>query len=254
MTRIPPTLVERAAELYRPAGLYARQFAAGKLAGDPVFVHLLRNGLLAAPSLTSRATTLLDFGCGQGLLGACCLAARQLAAAGQWPADWAPPPAIARYRGIELVDRDAARGALALTPHDPDFRSESGDLRGCDFGHADIAVLLDVLHYLPTEDHVPLLAKIHAALPTGGRLIARIGDARGGLRGKIARWIDMTVWLARTGERKRLHYRSADDWRTLLIAQGFAVENAAPVPGERFANHLIVAHRVQPPLSGGQSS
>jgi len=253
MSKLPEEFVGLAADLYRPVGVYALQFAAGKLAGDPVFVHLLRHGLLAAPSPTQSATTLLDFGCGQGLLGACCLVARQLAARGQWPADWAPPPAIGHYCGIELVDIDAKRGARALSPHDPDFACKAGDLRRCEFGTGNIAVLLDVLHYLPTADHIPLLSKIHAALTPDGRLITRIGDAKGTLLGRIARWIDMTVWFARTGQRKSLHYRSVDEWRTLITHQGFAIESAEPVPGERFANVLIVARRVQQPLKGGQS-
>lgn len=240
---MPLELMELATGYYQSAGLYARQFATGKLGGDPVFAHLLQNGLLTMPSPTGRMPVLLDLGCGQGLLGACCLAAHQLDAAGRWPAGWAAAPVLGAYRGIELVSRDAARGADALHPQAADFRIESGDLRQSDLGQADIVVLLDVLHYLPTTDQAPLLAHIHTALPVGGRLIARIGNARGGWRGRVARWIDQTVWLARTGQRKPLQYRSANDWLQLLVRTGFRVESCAPVPGERFANQLIIARR-----------
>ena len=70
----PPTpltaLVDRASERYRRAGLFAWNFARGKLKGDPSFRAFLRLGLLHG------YPRLLDLGCGQGLLAAWLLAAR----------------------------------------------------------------------------------------------------------------------------------------------------------------------------------
>ncbi len=57
-------LVERASEPYRSAGLFAYNFARGKLRGDPVFRELLERGLLLGRG------RILDLGCGQGLLTA----------------------------------------------------------------------------------------------------------------------------------------------------------------------------------------
>jgi hypothetical protein len=54
-------LLEAASRPYAAAGRYAWHFARGKLRHDPVFMYLLRHGLL--PDRGS----LLDLGCGQGV-------------------------------------------------------------------------------------------------------------------------------------------------------------------------------------------
>lgn len=238
MTHLPRRLVELASRPYAPAGAYARHFAAGKLAGDPVFVHLLRHGLLAAPG-----ARLLDLGCGQGLLGTLCRAAATLAAEGHWPAGWAPPPLPLGYRGIELVAKDVARGRQALPAQAPVWTIEAGDLRTAELGQAELVVVLDVLHYLPAGDQGPLLSRIHAALPVGGRLIARLGDASG-RRMALAGWIDRLIWLGRSHRRPLLHHRPIAQWKTLIAGLGFEIEHCAPVAGERFGNQLLVARRL----------
>lgn len=244
MSRLPTALIRQASRPYWRAGLYANRFAAGKLGGDPVFAHLFRHGLLNAPAADNKGATLLDLGCGQGLLAACCAAAPSVMQAGQWPADWAEPPTLANYRGIELIAKDAGRGQRALQGTAPWITIETGDLRHTAFGQADVVVVLDVLHYLPHTDHAPVLARIHQALPRGGRLVARIGDAEGGVKTALARLIDQTVWLGRARHRNALHYRSTGDWKMLVEHAGFRVDSFSPVPGERFANHLLVASRV----------
>ena len=75
-------LAREAASRYPARDRYARHFAYGKLTGDPVFRHLLDDGLIA------RDSRLLDLGCGQGLIAAL------LAVAGTHGSY--------RYRGIDL--------------------------------------------------------------------------------------------------------------------------------------------------------
>ena len=77
-------LLDRASAPYRAAGKFAYHFARGKLGGDPMFLALLQRGLIPDRS------RILDLGCGQGLLAAWLLAARQLYDAGEWPAEWRP--------------------------------------------------------------------------------------------------------------------------------------------------------------------
>jgi len=243
MSRLPAELIRQASRLYWRAGLYANRFAADKLSGDPVFAHLFRHGLLNPPAGDGQGATLLDLGCGQALLAACCTVAPSLVQSGHWPADWAAPPRLANYRGIELMAKDARRGQQALQTRTPWITIETGDLRQTVFGQAGVVVLLDVLHYLPHPDHAPLLGRICAALPKGGRLVARIGDAEGGVRSVLARLIDQVVWLGRAHCRNTLHYRSTDDWKALAERAGFRVDSFAPVAGERFGNHLLVASR-----------
>ena len=62
-------LVARVSEAYRAADGHAARFASSKLKRDPVFRHLLEQGLIPP------GATVLDLGCGQGLLAGCAAAA-----------------------------------------------------------------------------------------------------------------------------------------------------------------------------------
>ena len=55
-------LAAAAAHRYEASDAFARHFARGKLRGDPVFLHLLEQGLLPAGG------AILDLGSGQGVL------------------------------------------------------------------------------------------------------------------------------------------------------------------------------------------
>ena len=97
-------LVDAASARYRAGGRFAWHFARGKLGMDPLFIDLLRLGLLPAHG------RFLDLGCGQAVLAAWLLAAEELHAAGQWPAGWVPPPRVQSLHALELMPRDVARG------------------------------------------------------------------------------------------------------------------------------------------------
>ena len=77
MTLRPETLrkrlIDHASEPYRAAGRFAYPFARGKLGADAVFCGRQQRGLVP------RNARIPDLGCGQGLLAAWLLAARQRA-------------------------------------------------------------------------------------------------------------------------------------------------------------------------------
>ncbi len=224
-------LFARAIDPYRAAGRFAWHFAAGKLRRDPVFVALLRDGVVP------DAARLVDLGCGQGLLAAWLAAARAQHAAGSWPRGWASPPAIGCYWGLELMPRDVARARAALAD-----RGEfvAGDVRTAPLGRADVVVILDVLHYLAPAVQVGVLQRVRDALPRGGVLITRIGDAAGGIGFRISRWVDRSAALARGHGWCRLHCRPLEEWESLLRGLGFGVV-ATPMSGRNpFANVLLV--------------
>jgi SAM-dependent methyltransferase len=102
------TLIESASERYRTAGRFARHFARGKLAGDPVFAAILAQGLL------SGRARILDLGCGQGLLASWLLAAQASEHGGSWPPEWPPAPRPQSLVGVEIVPREVERARLAL--------------------------------------------------------------------------------------------------------------------------------------------
>ncbi len=225
-------LLRAASDPYRAAGRFAYHYARGKLAHDPVFEAILARGLLA------RRARVLDLGCGQGLLAALLVAARDVWICGKWPDDWPPPPQPSIIRCIELRARHADRAHRALA-HRAEF--VTGDVRRVDFGNVDGIVMLDVLHYLEYADQCNILQRAHKALSGGGILLLRVGNAAGGIRFALGKWVDQIVLLVSGRGLKALHCRSPADWRDLLSSAGFDSETVPMSSGTPFANVLIIA-------------
>lgn len=225
------TLIDEAARPYKTVGRYSWHFARGKLGADPAFATLLEKGLIPDGSV-------LDIGCGQGLLAAWLLAARRLSDNGKWHSNWPAPPRLDGLRGIELVQRDLewAREALG---EQAEF--VQGDMRKADFGQADTVVILDVLHYVKPEAQDEVLRRVRAALPPGGRLLLRIGDADGGFPFRISNLVDQLVFFARSGRTCTLYCRPLSAWTAALNALGFSVEVLPMRQDSPFACVLLAA-------------
>src|SRR5277367_6843082 len=205
-------LLDSACEPYRNAGRFAYYFARGKLRADPVYRAILELGLLLG-----RASV-LDLGCGQGLLGAWLRAAQRCYQGGSWPRAWPPAPQTLSTRGIELMARDVERAHRALGSAS---NVSQADIRSAAFGAVDAVVIFDVLHYLTPEAQLEVLRRVRAALPTRGLLLLRVGDAGGGLRFHYGQWSDQLVMLLRGHWLVTQHCRSVAQWRALLRECGF---------------------------------
>jgi SAM-dependent methyltransferase len=229
-------LVDMASSYYRRAGRFAFHFARGKLGGDPVFAALLAQGLLRGRG------RLLDLGCGQGLLAAWLLAARRCCEGGGWPHSWPDPPVVNAYSGIEINPTETARArqafaaAAGLT-----WEIVQGDIRTAHYAAADAVVILDVLHYIDHGAQQTVIERARAALPAGGLLLLRVGNAAAGLRSSFSSALDGAVALARRGRWPRLTYRSLEDWQALLVRSGFTGRTLPMSAGTPFANVLFVA-------------
>jgi SAM-dependent methyltransferase len=226
-------LLDQACEPYRKAGRFAYHFARGKLRSDPVFRAILELGLLRGQQ------RILDLGCGQGLLAAWLRAAGQCYERGTWPRAWPPAPGPQAIRGIELMAREVARARCALGPGCDVVQA---DIRSAAFGSADAVVILDVLHYIPAQSQREVLQRVRAALPPGGLLLLRVGDADGGLRFRFAQWVDQVIMVARGHRPAALHCRSIEQWRELLCECGFDSRAEPMSHGTPFANVLLIAH------------
>ena len=229
------SLLDQASAPYRAAGRFAWRFARGKLSMDPVFRHLIEAGHLRP------GARVLDIGCGQGLLASLLASSGALVRAGRWPSAWPPAPVPAHVTGIELMPRDVERACAALAPLGDAAQFVCGDMRHTPFPPVDAVVILDVLHYIGIAEQNQVLARVRAALPTGGRLLLRVGDASARRGFAVSQWVDAVVTRIR-GHRVLPQYgRTLAQWSAQLEQLGFAVRSLPMSAGTPFANVLLVA-------------
>lgn len=226
-------MLDAASAPYRSAGRFAYYFARGKLRTDPVYRAILELGLLRGRQ------RVLDLGCGQGLLSAWLKSAQSCYERGSWPTHWPPAPGALSTHGIELMPRDVERARRALGAG---CEVSQGDIRSADFGAADAVVILDVLHYMTPQAQASVLERVRAALPPGGVLLLRVGDAAGGLRFWYGQLSDTLVLLLRGHALPALHCRSVAQWRDVLGKCGFETEAKPMNQGTPFANVLLIAN------------
>jgi SAM-dependent methyltransferase len=237
-------LHRRTCEPYRAVGPFAWHFARGKLGHDPVFRGLVTRGeLRGGRGDQGHGLRVVDIGCGQGLLASLLQQLGEAQAQARWPTTWPAVAPACAYTGIELMPRDVQRaetavGALALAP-----RFVCGDMRQVELPSCDLVVILDVLHYVDHAAQRELLARVHGALSTGGRLLLRVGDMGqpGGFR--ASQWVDRLVTWVRGHRVPPTWGRPLAAWQALLQELGFAVQSVPMSEGTPFANVLLVADR-----------
>jgi SAM-dependent methyltransferase len=231
-------LFEAATRPYIGAGQYAWHFARGKLRHDPVYFSLLRRGLL--PDRGS----LLDLGCGQGVLLSLLKAAKEQYQACLWPRDWPAPPLNLGLRGIEL---SAGRVQVARRALGDSVQVDLRDLRDLDLQPCSVIVMLDVLHYLGEAEQGRVIERAAGALEPGGLLLLREADAGAGFAFRVTRWGERIAGALRGEFGQQLHYRGAVHWIAELAGRGFAVSAEPMSEGTPFANVLFVAKKSPTP-------
>jgi len=144
-------------------------------------------------------------------------------------------------RGIELMPRDVERARQAHAQLGSRAEFVQGDMCRTDFGQADVVVILDVLHYVSYAAQDDVLRRVRAALPAGGTLLLRVGDAAAGLPFHLSNWVDAVVTFVRGHRLSSLYCRPLKAWQNLLTDLGFVVEAVPMHQGTPFANILLVA-------------
>jgi len=230
-------LLQAACQAYRATGHFNYHWARGKLGGDPLFGALLEQELLVGRH------RILDLGCGRGLLAAWFLAAENLTATSDWKPGFAVPADLI-FEGVDLQGAACAAGNLALqTQYGARVQLHAQDMCTADLQGFDTITIFDALHYLPHEQQERLLDRLGAALPPGGLLLLRVGNAEGGWRFRFSQWVDQVVALAQGLRAHSLTCRGPLQWCRALQDRGFAVETQPMHDGTPFANVLLSARR-----------
>jgi uncharacterized protein (DUF2062 family) len=244
-------LVRRASDRYVRMSITAWEFARGKLRHDPAYRAAVHEGLLldASQERASHPRTLVDIGCGQGLLLAVLAEARREVRDGAWAGP--PPPVFDRLVGIETRPGVAAIAREALGD---EAEILAVDARGQSMPPADAVVLFDVLHLMSAAQQEELLEAVIRSLRPGGAVVIRDADASAGWRFRAVRLGNFLKALAIGRWRQEFHFRSAAEWVACLDRLGLDALARPMGQGTPFGNVLFRATRRELAVGGSVST
>jgi SAM-dependent methyltransferase len=182
--------------------------------------------------LLPREGTLLDLGCGGGLMLAVLASARVL--------QTSSTSSSMRLVGMETRMKAAAVARRALAG---DAEIVTDDVRHRPLPSARAVLLFDVLSMMRAADQDALLAAVLAALEPGGVLLVREADAGAGGRFHTVNLGNRLKAWASGRSARDFQFRTLADWRRWLEQAGFAVEVRPMGMGTPFGNVLLVARR-----------
>ena len=182
---------------YRGGGLGVRFYRA---------LRLERGEFEALAAHFPRAGTVVDLGCGAGLLAHVLV-------------EDAPE------RRVVAVDHSEARvRALRASAEGRPIGVRHGALESAPLPPCAGIALVDVMHYLAPDVQERLLARSAEALEAGGVLVLRDPDAGGGLRYALTRLHERLATRLGLTEATIGHYRAAPDWARLLGEHGLVAD------------------------------
>jgi hypothetical protein len=98
-----------------------------------------------------------------------------------------------------------------------------------------------VLHYITVPEQNEVLARVRRALPAGGSLLLRVGDAASKRGFRTSQWVDAIVTFVRGHRVVPQFGRTLKAWIAQLESLGFEVRSQPMSAGTPFANVLLVA-------------
>ena len=216
----PPVALAHArlGQLPRFRDPWTRNYTRSKLRLDEAYACLAE--------LIPLDATLLDLGCGQGLL-----------------------ELVLEMRGggnqIHGIEWDGGKLGFArrLLAESPRCTFSQGDLRTAPWPAARAVVLLDVLHYFTPSEQSALLRRIAEHLEPEGSFFLRVMDGSSRGRSRMTRALERLAILCRWNRAPRAHWRDLDAILADLKGLGFRIESVRTTNRLLSGNHLISAVR-----------
>ena len=249
-------LVRAAADRYAGIGITAWEFARGKLRHDPVYRAAIERGLLRTSADQGAGAdpplppTIVEIGCGQGLMLALLATVRRRVRDGTWTQPF-DPPVFERAIGVENRPKVAAMAAAALGG---DAEIVSGDARSGATPRSHCVLLFDVLHLMPARDQEHLLASVAASLEPQGVIVVREADASAGWRFRAVKAGNRLKALAVGEWRQSFHFRTSFEWMQCFARLGLRAEMWPMGEGTPFGNVLFRVTSARRPHSGSEPS
>lgn len=162
-----------------------RSYSRSKMASDPVFESVVEE-------LRPLDGTILDLGCGQGVL-AFYLKERGL---------------LCEIRGVDHDEERVRAAQLLAGRYYQGITFEAGDVCDRASGFSGHVVITDVLQFLSKEEQLRVFSSAARCVPAGGRLLIRSAIRDGSMRFKIQRVADILARIVRWIPAKTRHYPS----------------------------------------------
>jgi SAM-dependent methyltransferase len=212
---------DRVLKCFEKHRMYVFMFAYFKTRADPMFDELPE---LLAPA--GEVRTILDLGCGFGFAGAFLL--------DQFPAATLYGIDPSANRVVEAARAWGARGQ-AFQGAAPDFERPALPAK------VDLAVFLDVIHFLDDSALELTFQRIRARLNPGQYFVMRVSVPPQG-RGS---WMWRSYKLHRTIRRLRHYFRPADEVRRFLTSAGFDVQLVGASGEQRHEMYWFISTAAQ---------
>jgi SAM-dependent methyltransferase len=208
--------IRRTVRRYAGAARSDRGYVAVKLRTDPVLACLAKQ-----PGSFGR---LVDAGAGRGQLALCLFE-------------------LGKAESVFGFDWDTKKVKVASLAGRDDAEFIEGDLRCAPWRAADTILLVDVLHYLSSEEQDHVLTQALRHLAPGGRLLVREVDGRSGWRTLLTQLFERLGRQLGVNRGLALAFRSAREIAAELGRRGLEVQSMPASQNTPLANVLIAARK-----------